>query len=280
MIEQNKTLQIQVEELSSINSATKVQRLEPLLANERSVHDTMKTTLDLAVSKVEDCDVNGTAQTTAKAEILEASIVDLENSHTEDEAREDAQNKVIGLEALVESQHNLTEQFHCSKEENDKLKSAMLDLVTSNEENAQVISMLAREIAEKNCIIEKILIDSVTVLNSEARSDRNVEVDLTLDERDGVCVHSGKEETIVTVETPQGVNNPTANIEEKKYGSVDEITALKSILNDQLRLVVSNIEDLDLKNQNVDSSIKVNVQEINRSKFTPLPNLGWIGMRK
>jgi chromosome segregation ATPase len=184
MNEQNKTLQIQVKELSSINSATKekndelikeVQRLETLLADERSVHDTMKTTLDLAVSQVEDCAVNGSAQTTTKAEMLEASIVDLENSHTEDEAREDAQNKhvllqgtdelfndkVIGVESLVESQHDLIEQFHCSKEENDKLKSAMLDLVTSNEENAQVISMLGEDVAEKNFMIEKMNQDIV-----------------------------------------------------------------------------------------------------------------------
>jgi len=184
MIEQNKTLQIQVKELSSINSATKekndelikeVQRLETLLADERSVHDTTKTTLDLAVSKVEDCAVNGTAQTTAKAEMLGASIVDLENSHTDDEAKEDAQNKhvllqgtnelfndkVIGLEALVESQHDLMEQFHCSKKEKDELKSAMLDLVASNEENAQVVSMLGEDVAEKNFMIEKMNQDIV-----------------------------------------------------------------------------------------------------------------------
>ena len=184
MIEQNKTLQIQVKELSSINSATKekndelikeVQRLETLLADERSVHDTMKATLDLAVSIVEDCAVNGTDQTTTKAEMLGASIVDLENSHTEDEAREDAQNKhvllqgtnelfndkVIGLEALVESQHDFIEQFHCSKKEKDKLKSAMLDLVASNEENAQVVSMLGEDVAEKNFMIEKMNEDIV-----------------------------------------------------------------------------------------------------------------------
>ena len=70
-------------------------------------------------------------------------------------------NDKVGPEALAKSQHDLTEQFDCSKEENDKLKLAMLDLVASNEENAQVISMLGEALAEKNVMIEKMTEDIV-----------------------------------------------------------------------------------------------------------------------
>ena len=72
-----------------------------------------------------------------------------------------SKDTVIGPDVLAKSQHDLTEQFDCSKEENDKLKLAMLDLVASNEENAQVISMLGEALAEKNVMIEKMTEDIV-----------------------------------------------------------------------------------------------------------------------
>ena len=68
----------------------------------------------------------------------------------------DAENQTL----VVRNGEN-AQQFHCSKEENDKLKSAMLDLVASNEENAQVISMLGEAVAEKNVMIEKMNEDIV-----------------------------------------------------------------------------------------------------------------------
>ena len=296
MVEQNKSLQVRVEEVSSVNCATEekntqlakeLERLESLLTNEMASHNTTKKMLDSAARTSEEAVDNVKAQTAAQ-KVMETNIADLTRTvdrakKSLDQALADARNKNIllqektgeisDLKYKISRLEALTEQHHISnddkddmiiavKVESDELKSIVENLRSKNTEYATEIENLTssmQEMVERNETLQA-RVEDIIAANVKLTHANHVNEKKSLE--DETAKQQELEETKKMLEVERKNN---VAIIEKSQETLEAVTAeMSAMMSDQAAAFEENIAALGKSLNEVKSSLGEALIDINR----------------
>jgi len=296
MVEQNKSLQVRVEEVSSVNCATEekntelakeLERLESLLTNEMASHNTTKKMLDSAVRTSEEAVDNVKAQTAAQ-KVMETNIADLTRTvdrtkKSLDQALADARKKNIllqektgeisDLKYKISRLEALNEQHHISnndkndmiiavKVESDELKSIVENLSSKNTEYATEIDNLTssmQEMVERNETLQA-RVEDIIAANVKLTHANNVNRKKSLE--DETAKQQELEETKKMLEFEKENN---VAIIEKSQETLEAVTAeMSAMMSDQAAAFEENIAALGKSLNEVKSSLAEALIDINR----------------